>query len=497
MGHMRFRAMTPEAVSPNSVAQAYISGIEGIPWFGRNVWSDGCLTIDRGVSESGNLHIPWGVPGHGQPVLSTCTLMERAEPYVLELELARGTLHRARAFVAELLADGIVAPESVSADLAQAAAAFIRTATAPLGATEDALLTIRLSCDAIATLYQKTLPDRLIAHCHQTGPLSTLMVGRLADASLADAEAEAFVASFHAASLPCRWRDLAPTPQEFREDVLEQQLAWCEERDLRILGGPLIQLDRDSLPEWVYRWEGQYDAFENAVRSHVRNILQYCRDAIDVWVCAGRLNVDGALRFSEEQRLRLAVSTIETVHETAPRAPVVISFDQPWAEYLAANDYDLSPLHFADALVRAELGVGGVALEINLGYWPGGTLPRDLLAISRHLDRWSLLGIPLIIYLTIPSRSGPDPHAIGPAQVVTAQAAHARASHSQGLTVQQSDLEFIVPLLCSKPAVHAIVWNQWSDREPHEFPHSGLVDQAGQLKPAAAILPRLRKALLS
>ena len=491
MGHMRFRAMTPASVSSDSVTQAYIAGIEGIPWFGRNSWSDGCLTIDRGVSESGNLHIPWGVPGHGQPVLSTCTLMQRAEPYVLELELARGTLHRARALVAEMRAEGIDAPESVTADLTQAVAAFIRTATAPLSATEDALLTIRLSCDAIATLYRDTLPARLQAHCSQTGPLATLMVGRLGDATLDVAEAEAFVASFHAASLPCRWRDLAPTPNEFREDALEQQLSWCEERDLRILGGPLIQLDRDSLPEWVYRFEGQYDAFENAVRGHVRNILQYCRDAVDVWVCAGRLNVDGALKFSEEQRLRLAVATIETVHEAAPRAPVVISFDQPWAEYLASNDYDLSPLHFADALVRAELGVGGVALEMNLGYWPGGTLPRDLLAISRHLDRWSLLGIPLIIYLTMPSHAGPDPHAFGSAQVVVPP-----RPFDHELTVQQSQLEFIVPLLCGKPAVHAVVWNQWSDREPHEFPHSGLVDQAGQLKPAAAVLPRLRKALL-
>ena len=109
---------------------------------------------------------------------------------------------------------------------------------------------------------------------------------------------------------------------------------------------------------------------------------------------------------------------IETVRETSSaRTPVVISFDQPWAEYLATNDYDLSPLHFADALVRAELGVGGVALEMNLGYWPGGCLPRDLLAISRHLDRWSLLGIPLIVYLTMPSSADHDPQAVGQSQV--------------------------------------------------------------------------------
>ena len=91
----------------------------------------------------------------------------------------------------------------------------------------------------------------------------------------------------------------------------------------------------------------------------------------------------------------------------------MISFDQPWAEYLAKEDFDLSPLHFADALVRADLGVAGVAMEMNLGYWPGGTQPRDLLAISRHLDRWSLLGIPLLAYLTLPSQEVTIRMAIG------------------------------------------------------------------------------------
>jgi hypothetical protein len=488
---MRFRAMTPDSVFPLAVDRAYIAGIEAIPWYGRNVWSQGVLTIERGVSESGNLHIPWNVPGHGQPVLSTCTLMERQEPYVLELELARGTLHRARALVAELRTEGVSLPDSITADLARAVTSFIRTATDRTAAIEDAQLTIRLSCDAIASLFHVTLPGRLVAQCAKTGPLPTLLVGRLGNQPLNSVEAEAFVASFHAASLPCRWRDLTPTPNEFRKDLLEQQLAWCEERDLRVLGGPLIQLDRESLPEWVLDL-GQYDTFENAARGHVRQVLEYCHDAVDVWVCAGRLNVDGATRFSEEQRLRLAVATIETVHESSPRAPVVISFDQPWAEYLATNDYDLSPLHFADALVRAELGVGGVALEVNLGYWPDGSLPRDFLAISRHLDRWSLLGIPLIVYLTLPSQPDPDPHAVGSAQVVLAE-----RQAGQELAMDQRLVEFIIPLLCSKPAVHAVVWNQWSDREPHEFPHSGLVDSLGQLKPTASLFTRFRQSLLS
>ena len=92
-----------------------------------------------------------------------------------------------------------------------------------------------------------------------------------------------------------------------------------------------------------------------------------------VWQCAARLNTQEVFSLSEEQRLRLAVLAIEVTRQADPRAPVVLMLDQPWAEFMSENECDLSPLHFADALVRAEIGLSGIGLEINLGYWPGGS----------------------------------------------------------------------------------------------------------------------------
>ncbi len=129
MGQMRFHAATPSFVLPHAVAQAYIAGIEGIPWHSRNRWSEGTLCLERAVSESGNLYIPWEVPGHGQLVLCSCTLMERAEPYCLATELARGTLHRARALVAELESQQVAMPARVREQIQQAVAKFIRATT--------------------------------------------------------------------------------------------------------------------------------------------------------------------------------------------------------------------------------------------------------------------------------------------------------------------------------------------------------------------------------
>ncbi len=93
MGQLRFHAPSPEKLLPHAAELAYLAGLEAIPWRSHNQLADGILTLERSISESGNLYIPWNIPRIGQRVLSTCTLMERERPYTLVTELARGTLH--------------------------------------------------------------------------------------------------------------------------------------------------------------------------------------------------------------------------------------------------------------------------------------------------------------------------------------------------------------------------------------------------------------------
>ncbi len=491
MGQLRFYAPTSEKLLPHAVALAYVAGLEAIPWYSHNSLADGVLTIDRVMAESGNLYIPWYIPGIGERVLSTCTLMERDAPYCLVTELARGTLHRVRSRVAEMEFEGGLIPDPVNVLLRQALAAFIVASTAAPGTQQAAHETILLASQAIEVLTVAQVAASLDDSADRN-ELSTIFVGPVSEPVLADDLAEQFAATFHAVSIPFRWRQLQPTDSPFNWAPAQRQLAWSRAHGLRTLGGPLIQLDRLSLPDWVYAFEDDYEQFELAAIKYVRSTVQQFEGQVDIWVCTGRLNATGTIAFSEEQKLRLAVATLEAIRSVTTRTPIVISFDQPWAEYLAVEDFDLSPLHFADALVRADLGVAGVALEMNLGYWPGGTQPRDLLAISRHVDRWSLLGIPLLAYLTLPSQTGDDPQAVGPAHVIP-RSPDQLDTPAFG---QQQGSE-LVRLLLTKPVLHGIIWNQWSDADRHEFPHAGLLDAQGHPKPLLETLTEIRKKYLS
>jgi hypothetical protein len=48
-------------------------------------------------------------------------------------------------------------------------------------------------------------------------------------------------------------------------------------------------------------------------------------------------------------------------------------------------------------------------------------------------------------------------------------------------------------LAVCKPFVQSVQWIHWSDAEPHQFPHSGMVDSQGQPKPALEQLRLLRE----
>ena len=185
------------------------------------------------------------------------------------------------------------------------------------------------------------------------------------------------------------------------------------------------------------------------------------------------------------------------------RTPLVVSFDPPWGEYLALQQRDLAPYHFADALVRADLGLTGIGLEINAGYYPHGSPQRPAIEYGRLLDQWSLLGLPLMVLLTGASSTENDPKAVPAIHVDGAdvysqdQDGTPRDRAGQSSAPQRERTASLLPLLLARSTVQVVLWNQLSDKPPHEFPHSGLFDGKQQAKPLLQTMRELRKNYLT
>ena len=82
---------------PNAILErAWISGgYDNAPVAVQRRYDDKTLVLMREENESGSLSLPWLVQGESRIVTSS-TLRVRPEPYRLVLELARGSVNRAR-----------------------------------------------------------------------------------------------------------------------------------------------------------------------------------------------------------------------------------------------------------------------------------------------------------------------------------------------------------------------------------------------------------------
>ncbi len=490
MGLMRFIVAPPERVTEAMVQQAYLSGMDRVPWHVRTRRQDNELWLERAGSDSGNLHVPWLVEGHGQLMLSTSTLRERPEPYYLPLELARGKLTQVRNQLANWQAVGMEVPEAVHRRLTEAiehfgeAACTDHESSHSVQAAERALA---VALDAAGLLVASYTEQALAVRRRLGSRLTTVLGADLGAAPLDDFTATQFLQTFSAANVPMLWRDVETGEGEYYWDVCDKQIDWCRANGLAVCAGPLIEFDEQSVPDWLHVCDGDYESVLSFAMEYLQSAVDRYRGRVDYWQCTGRANTASILSLSEEEVVRLAARAIELTRARDPNAAVLASFDQPWGEYLSRQPKDFPPLQFADALLRAGLGMTAVSLEINLGVWPGGTHLRDLLEFNEGIDYWGLLGVPLFVVLTYPSGTGSDPLALR------------KTNPPPGAWTpagQQAWIERYLPLLLSKPLVQGIFWSQLRDSEPHLFPHGGLFDLRRHPKPALRRLASLRQAHL-
>jgi hypothetical protein len=491
MGLMRFIVSPPGCLTEDQIQQAYLAGMDRIPWKVQARQEGGQLILQRSASDSASLHIPWDVPGQGRLVISTGSLVERLEPYHLPLELARGKIGQLRNQLADWQGIGLMVPAAIPAKIAAALQWFGQAVVCAGDRLEESatLAAQALSCavEAAALLAACYTEQAIAARRRVNGRIPTHLAATLGASLLDENMAPLFLQTFNAAIVPMNWREVETAEGRYGWDVCDRQFDWCRQYGLTVYGGPLLQLDRHTIPDWLYVCEGDFDDIVTFASEFMQHAVSRYRGKVDIWQCAARMHTTDLLSLSEEDCLRMTARAIEVVRTLDGETPVVVSFDQPWGEYLSRRGMDFPPLQFADALVRAGLGLAGLVLEINLGYYPGGTLPRDPVDISRQLDYWASLGLPLHISLNIPSGAHEDPLALRRVKLPSAQ---------WSAQDQQAWIGRLLPMLLAKPYVQGILWNQLRDSEPHEFPHGGLFDVRRQPKPGLHALHWFRQAYL-
>ena len=167
--------------------------------------------------------------------------------------------------------------------------------------------------------------------------------------------------------------------------------------------------------------------------------------------------------------------------------------DRPWAEWMGSSHFQLGPLHLCDYLLRAELGISGIALEIAPGYSAPGSHIRDLFEFSKLLDLYSLLNVPLHLWMVMPSADGPDPHAEPGIRVETAAVARPAGRGDAGELGAHGGSPWPSPSRSSAPSPGS----RPATPCPHIYPHGGLIRADQAAKPLVAWLQSVRAETLA
>jgi hypothetical protein len=241
---------------------------------------------------------------------------------------------------------------------------------------------------------------------------------------------------------------------------------------------------------WI--WEGDFDTILSLVADHVRQTVSRYRGKIPIWHLIHRPACIEFLGLSEEEQIRIAARAIQVARHADPAAQFTIGVERPWAEWMGSSPFQLGPLHLADYLVRADLGLAGIAIEVAPGYSAPGSHLRDLFDFSKLLDLYALLNLPLHITFAFPSSSEPDPQADPTIRVETAQWPSPPDEASQANWAARW-----ISLAVAKPYVRSVTWLQPTDATPHLYPHAGLFRRDNTAKPVLSWMKSFRRETLA
>jgi hypothetical protein len=464
-------------------------GPDNMPWPTELHSQGDQLTVSRAVDESGYLVVPWAVEGRGRVMGASATLIERPQPYNLLVELARGKVNQVRCQAADWRAGGLQLSEPLQKLIDDASQTFGRAVTGPTGdeASRQAQAALDLAYRAADQLVRAYV-EQVFAIRHQRQPqLETALACRLGNVVPPIDLAAELRQAFNTVSVPLSWSQVEGTEEEYRWEASDEAVEWALAQGFEVTAGPLIDFTSSQLPAWLWLWERELPTLATFMCKFVETAARRYRNRIRRWQLTAASNWGSVLSLSEDDLLGLTYRLADAARQTDPGLKLMIGIAQPWGEYMALADRSHSPFIFADTLIRSGLNLDALDVEVVMGVQPRGSYCRDLLEVSRLLDLYALLGVPLRVTLGYPAAAEADPDADPELNV---QGGYLGAGFTP--EVQAEWAAAYSTLAVCKPFVQSVQWVQCSDAGPHPFPHCGLFDSANHARPALARLAELR-----
>lgn len=492
MGIMIFQLpamLADESVRQELERSSVTGGQDNMPYPTDAVVEAERLILSRCVQESGNMQVPWRIEGVGHLMASSATLMERPAPYHLAIELARGKINQVRSQLADWTLGGLLLPDTLAKEIRESTSAFSRALmrVPDPDAIPLAEQAIRLAHDSAHRLVLRYIERAFEIRHTRLDKFETTLCCRPEGDIPSGPLASRFAQAFNSMCVSFPWQHIEPTRGQFVWDASDRQVNWAIAHGLKTMGGPLIDFAGRNLPEWLWNDVCDLSSLSNVMAGYVESVVRRYQSRIRTWQISAGSNYAGVLASRDEELIWLTLRLADAVRRVNPQLEVIVGLAQPWGDYLAEQERSKTPFIFADDLLRTNVKLAALDLELIMGVSPRGSYCRDLLDTSRILDLYALLGVPIQTTLGYPSSSASNEHADADQRV--------GLGHWRGGFFEETQADWasaFAALALSKPYVRNVVWSHWSDAQPHAFPNCGLVDDQGRAKATLQPLIKLR-----
>jgi len=462
MGEFRFRLPADWEPTKGQAKSIHVIGLDGVPSPCRVTAEDGLLSIVRNRDESGKVFLAYPFDGFGEFTIGTGTLPESGEPYRLLIELARGTLNRLRNQISIWQEGGLEIRDEVHQQVGRAT---------------------RLLSQAI--MEEESVSSDSVAK----EALHIAMSANLNVSKLFGAEVSKYRTSQH--DMPRFWfansvgaTDVSPeqcetTPFHLVQAPPELADSAAAAGNKRMIVGPFLDASPGGMTEEIVALD-DFFARRDYILNRCRKTIRSLNPSSSLLHVVSGLNGIGHRHLSYPQQTQITSDMLNLIDESQVDVPMMVSFDFPWAERLASAVGGAHPLQIADSLLRQGVPINFIGLDINLDYWPGGSVIRDPLQWIDMIDIWSQLGLPLIFCFRMPTMADSTIPRSG--QLINE--VRSELTDQQRLSI----LETLLPMIIARPGVHGFVWRQWNDSDDERYPGGGLFTDAGEEKPVLDVI---------
>lgn len=461
---------------------AYLFGADMIPLrhVDRIEFKKGVIECEKRSQDSAGLSLLWPIEGNGRLLLNTTRLPERAEPYNLNLELARARLMQITLKREDwALFDQCDALDAMAQEVQNLFIEALQHISDPPQASVLADEALKKGVEFSEKLAAKHAEQFLSARFRNKA-FGRHTLGCEVDPLLISNEKyrKWLLEMFGYITIPVNWGQIEKEKGEYDFSALDTCIQYLAGRRLALCAGPLLKFTPEDVPQWLLSGKGSFEKIRECAYEFVTQIISRYGRYIHAWRVISGMNALNCFNFNFEQVIEMTRTACLAAKSVDTKSRKVVELIHPWGEYYASDKTTVPPLVYTDMVIQSGINFDAFGLQFHFGRDVPGMHVRDMMQISSRLDCFAPVTKPVhITGVSVPAAHGSDDRS-------QHQAGSWRQEWNQDL--QARWVEEFVKLALARPYVSTVTYSCLADHRQSPLNGCGLLTE--KLEPKKVFL---------